>query len=281
MPANLNMAASGIAYTSSDTGGWQRPSGPKAPHAPLIDPAGATAMATDYADYPELFVRWFELNSFTPTLRIHGRRPATAIWEYGKAAEPVLASWLRLRHSLIPYIYSLGHATYDNGAPFMRALWMDFGSDPQVSNIGDEYMFGPAFLVAPVTEQGATSRRVYLPAGTDWYDWWSNQKHAGGQWITTPAPIDRMPLFIRAGSIVPLGEQVPSTATRQRLSELRVFPGRDGIARLYDDDGKTNAYRRAGGGTVLTWNDAAGRLTASGALPTGQAIGSLVQIVGR
>ncbi|MGI4949105.1 MAG: TIM-barrel domain-containing protein, partial [Janthinobacterium lividum] len=181
MPANLNMAASGIAYTSSDTGGWQRPSGPKAPHAPLIDPAGATAMATDYADYPELFVRWFELNSFTPTLRIHGRRPATAIWEYGKAAEPVLASWLRLRHSLIPYIYSLGHATYDNGAPFMRALWMDFPNDPRVKTIGDQYMFGPAFLAAPVTEQGQTSRPVYLPAGTDWYDWWTGAKIAAAR----------------------------------------------------------------------------------------------------
>ena len=132
-----------------------------------------------------------------------------------------------------------------------------------------------------MTEQGATSRRVYLPAGSDWYDWWSNEKHAGGQWITAPAPIERMPLFVRAGSVVPLGEQIPNTATKQKLTELRVFPGRDGTALLYDDDGTSNAYRRAGGATTLTWNDAAGRLTASGALPTGQALQPLVKVVGR
>ncbi|MGI4732425.1 MAG: TIM-barrel domain-containing protein [Janthinobacterium lividum] len=282
VPANLNMAASGIAYTSSDTGGWQWPSGPKAAHAPLIDPAGATAMAPDYADYPELFVRWFELNSFTPTLRIHGQRPATAIWEYGKAAEPVLASWLRLRYSLIPYIYSLGHATYENGAPFMRALWMDFPNDPRVKTIGDQYMFGPAFLAAPVTEQGQTSRPVYLPAGTDWYDWWTGAKLAGGQTIEAAAPIDRMPLFVRAGSIVPIGAQVPSTATAQRLESIRVFPGRDAMFTLYDDDGTTNAYKTGGGRSVtLRCDDCAGRLTAAGRLPTGQDAAALAHVVGR
>ncbi|SEM75373.1 alpha-D-xyloside xylohydrolase [Sphingomonas gellani] len=282
VPTGLNMTASGIAYWSSDTGGWQWPSGPKALHAPLVDPAGAKAMGPDYPDYPELFVRWFQYNSFTPTLRIHGQRPATAIWEYGAAAEPILAAWTRLRYSLIPYIYPLARQTYDTGAPFMRALWMDFPKDAAVSDIRDEYMFGPAFLVAPVTEQGATSRRVYLPAGTDWYDWWTNQKHAGGQWIDAVAPIDRMPLFVRAGSIVPLGAQVPSTATRQLLSEIRVFPGRDATAMLYDDDGKTNAYKSKGAkGTTLTWNEASGRLTASATLPTGQAPQALVKVVGR
>jgi alpha-D-xyloside xylohydrolase len=282
VPANLNMAASGIAYTSSDTGGWQWPSGPKAAHPPLVDPAGATAMAPDYPDYPELFVRWFELNSFTPTLRIHGQRPATAIWEYGKAAEPILASWLKLRYSLIPYIYSLGHGTYENGAPFMRALWMDFPNDPKVKTVGDQYMFGPAFLVAPVTQQGQTSRPVYLPAGSDWYDWWSGQRVAGGQTIAAAAPIDRMPLFVRAGSIVPIGAPVASTATAQKLESIRVFPGRDASFTLYDDDGVTNDYKAGGGRSVtLRWDDRAGRLTASGRLPTGQEAGTLVSVAGR
>lgn len=282
VPANLNMAASGIAYTSSDTGGWQYPSGPKAAHPPLVDPAGATAMGPDYPDYPELFVRWFQLNSFTSTLRIHGQRPATAIWQYGKAAEPILASWLKLRYSLIPYIYSLGHATYEDGAPFMRALWMDFPHDPQVAGIGDEYMFGPAFLVAPVTQQGQTSRPVYLPAGSDWYDWWSGQRVAGGQTIAAAAPIDRMPLFVRAGSIVPIGAPVPSTATAQALRSIRVFPGRDASFVLYDDDGITNDYRKGGGRSVtLRWDDRAGRLTASGRLPTGQDAGTLADVAAR
>ena len=280
IPANLDMAASGIAYTSSDTGGWQWPNGPKAAHAPLVDPAGATAMAPSYPDYPELFVRWFQLNSFTPTLRIHGQRPATAIWQYGKAAEPILADWLRLRYSLMPYLYAMGHGTYETGAPFMRALFMDFPGDQTAATLNDEYMFGPAFLVAPITEQGATSRKVYLPAGSDWYDWWTNRKIAGGQWIEAAAPIDRMPLFVRAGSIVPLGAPIPNTATKQALSEIRVFPGRNASFTLYDDDGVTNAYKKDGGkSATLHWDEASKKLTASGALPTGQAPGPLVKVI--
>jgi alpha-D-xyloside xylohydrolase len=280
IPTGLGMTASGIAYWSSDTGGWQWPHGPKAQHPPLLDPAGATAMAPDYADYPELFTRWFAYNSFTPTLRIHGQRPATAIWEYGKAAEPVLAKFLRLRYALIPYIYAQGRQTYESGAPFMRALFMDFPNDPRVATIGDQYMFGPAFLVAPVTEQGATSRAVYLPAGADWYDYWTNRRYAGGQTVTVAAPIDQIPLFVRAGSIVPVGVQIPNTATRQPLEAIRVYPGRDARFTLYDDDGVTNAYRKTGGSKAeLRWDDKAGKLTASGKLPTGQDAGGLVQVV--
>jgi len=281
IPANLNMAASGIAYTSSDTGGWQFPNGPKAQNPVLVDPAGATAMAPNYVDYPELFVRWFQLNSFTPTLRIHGQRPATAIWQYGKAAEPILAEQLRQRYQLMPYLYAMGHGTYETGAPFMRALFMDFPGDQTAATLNDEYMFGPAFLVAPVTEQGATSRKVYLPAGNDWYDWWTNRKIAGGQWIEAAAPIEHIPLFVRAGSIVPLGAPIQNTATKQALTEIRVFPGRNASFTLYDDDGVTNAYKKDGGkSATLHWDDAAKKLTASGVLPTGQAPAPLVKVIG-
>jgi len=281
VPAGLNFTASGHAYWSSDTGGWQWPSGPPAERPVLLDPAGATAMGAEYKDYPELFTRWFAYNVFTPTLRIHGQRPGTAIWEYGTAAEPVLAKFLRLRYALIPYLYSLGYKTHETGAPFMRGLFMDFPDDPEVANLGDEYMFGPAFLVAPVTEQGVTARRVYLPAGTDWYDYWTDEKHAGGQWVTAAAPIDRIPLFVRAGSIVPLGAQVPNTSARQPLEAIRVYPGRDGAFTLYDDDGVTNAYRKgAGTRTELRWNDREGRLSASGKLPGGQDLQALVRLAG-
>jgi len=281
IPANLNMAASGIAYTSSDTGGWQWPSGPQAQKPLLVDPAGATAMGSNYTDYPELFVRWFQLNTFTPTLRVHGNRPATAVWEYGKAAEPILADYLRLRYQLMPYLYALGHGTYETGAPFMRALFMDFPNDPNVANLSDEFMFGPAFLVAPITEQGQTSRKVYLPAGNDWYDWWTNRKVAGGQWIDAEAPINRIPLFVRAGSIVPMGAPIPNTATKQALSEIRVFPGRNASFTLYDDDGVTNAYKKDGGKTAtLRWDEATQKLTASGVLPTAQTPASLVKVIG-
>ncbi|RZL76814.1 MAG: DUF5110 domain-containing protein, partial [Sphingomonas sp.] len=280
VPAGLGFTATGMAYWSSDTGGWQYPNGPKAEHAPLLDPAGATAMSPSYTDYPELFTRWFAYNSFTPTLRIHGQRPATAIWDYGTAAEPVLAGFLKLRYALIPYLYSLGYQTYKTGAPFMRALFMDFPNDSAVATIGDEYMFGPAFLVAPVTEQGATSRKVYLPAGSEWYDYWTDQRFAGGQTIVAAAPIDRIPLFVRAGSIVPMGVQVPSTATKQALETIKVYPGRDASFSLYDDDGVTNGYKKGSGSSaVLRWNDATKTLTTSGPLPTRQAVDTLVKIV--
>jgi len=152
--------------------------------------------------------------------------------------------------------------------------------DQTAATLTDEYMFGPAFLVAPVTEQGATSRKVYLPAGNDWYDWWTNRKIAGGQWIEAEAPINRIPLFVRAGSIVPLGAPIPNTATKQALSEIRVFPGRNASFTLYDDDGVTNAYKKDGGkSATLRWDEATGKLSASGALPTGQAPAPLVKVI--
>ena len=101
------------------------------------------------------------------------------VWSYGKQAEPILEQYLRLRYELMPYIYSLGYFTHKTGAPFMRALFMDFPDDPKVAEIGDEYMFGPAFLVAPVTEQGATTKQVYLPAGADWYNYWTHKRYHG------------------------------------------------------------------------------------------------------
>jgi alpha-D-xyloside xylohydrolase len=162
----------------------------------------------------------------------------------------------------------------------MRALFMDFPDDPKVVDLGDEYMFGPAFLVAPVTEQGVTSRPVYLPAGADWYDYWTNQRYHGGQTITAAAPIERIPLFVRAGSIVPMGAPIPSTATRQPLESIRVYPGRSTSFTLYDDDGVSNRYRTGSGGTALHWDEATQRLSSSGKLPTGQDVAPLVRVIG-
>lgn len=148
----------------------------------------------------------------------------------------------------------------------MRGLFMDFGDDPKTADIGDEYMFGPALLVAPVTEQGRTSRQVYLPAGTDWYNFWTNERMHGGQTITVDAPIDTIPLFVRAGSILPLGTPVESTNENQKIASLRVYPGADGDFELYRDDGKTYAYEH---GTFelshLHWSDSNRRLTHNGA----------------
>ncbi len=162
----------------------------------------------------------------------------------------------------MPYIYSLGYKTYQTGAPFMRALFMDFPDDPQAADIRDEYMFGPAFLVAPVTEQGATSRQVYLPAGTDWYNYWTNEHVHGGQTIRVDAPIECLPLFVRAGSILPLGAAIESTSQAQKIERVRVYPGSDADFTLYDDDGKTYAYEKGDSRiTHLHWDDTAKKLT--------------------
>ena len=148
----------------------------------------------------------------------------------------------------------------------MRGLFMDFGSDPNVAGIGDEYMFGPALLVAPVTEQGSTSREVYLPAGTDWYNFWTNERVHGGQRVRVSAAIDTIPVFVRAGSIVPLGAPVLSTDEKQAIAEVRVYPGANGEFTLYNDDGKSYAYEQGKSEiTRLRWDEASGKLTHTGA----------------
>ena len=155
IPTGLDMTASGIAYWGNDVGGWQYlPAEHKPAKTPLIDPSDARENVGGYDDYPELYTRWFEYGAFQPNFRTHGSRRYNEVWSYGKQAEPILEKYLKLRYQLMPYIYSLGYATNQTGAPYMRALFMDFPNDPKVADIGDEYMFGPAFLVAPVTEQG-------------------------------------------------------------------------------------------------------------------------------
>ena len=262
IPTGLNFCASGFAWWSSDIGGWQG-----LPDAPpedesykelLIETKDAQAVVGAHVNYPELYVRWFQFGAFCPTFRAHGTRPENEVWSYGDEAERVLVKYLKLRYRLLPYIYSLAWRTHVTGAPFMRALFMDFPSDPAVRDVADEYMFGPAFLVAPVTEQGATEREVYLPAGADWYDYWTNEKYTGGQTITAKAPLDVLPLFVRAGSIVPHGEVVPHTGVKQTNIELRVYEGADAEFTLYRDDGKTYAYERGEFTlTTLAWDDAA------------------------
>jgi alpha-D-xyloside xylohydrolase len=266
VPTGLNMTASGIAYWGNDIGGWQKLGGHAAsPRTPLIDGSEASAVIGEYRDYPELFTRWFQYGTFLPTLRVHGDRKETELWSYGKQAETILAEYNRLRYRLIPYIYSQAKFTHDTGAPFMRPLWMDFPQDPKVADIGTQYMFGPAFLVAPVTAQGQTEKDVYLPAGSDWYNFWTNEKLAGGQWVKVAAPIERIPVFVRAGSIVPIGADIQSTATRQAISEIRVYPGRDGEFALYDDDGVSYDYEKGKGSvTRLRWDNSKGALSATG-----------------
>ena len=266
IPTGLDFAASGLTYWSNDTGGWQYlPAEHHPAHKPLLDPSDARENVGGYDDYPELYTRWFQYAAFLPIFRAHGSRPANEVWSYGSQAEPILEKYLRLRYQLMPYIYSLGYRTWLTGAPFLRALPLDFPNDPKVADLGDEYMFGPAFLVAPVTEQGATSRQVYLPAGADWYNFWTNERMRGGQTVTAAAPIDTIPLFVRAGSIVPLGAAVESTHQAQAIAKVRVYPGADASFTLFSDDGKTYAYEEgAGSVTRLSWDEARQKLTRQG-----------------
>ena len=283
VPTGINFVASGMPYWSTDIGGWQYLPAVHTPdHAPLLDPSDARDTVGQYDDYPELYVRWFEYGAFQPNFRSHGSRPQNEVWSYGKQAEPILAKYLRLRYEMMPYIYSLGHYSHETGAPFMRGLFLDFGSDATVANLGDEYMFGPALLVAPVTEQGATSRRVYLPAGTDWYNYWTNERVHGGQWMVVQAPIDTIPLFVKAGSILPLGSVVESTNEQQQIARVRVYAGADGDFALYQDDGTTYAYEQGKFAlTELHWSDATGKLTQRGAKAWTKPDAEVVEVIGR
>ena len=266
VPTGIDFTASGMPYWSTDIGGWQAlPFHHTPKHPPLIDPSDARDNVGNYDDYPELYVRWFEYGAFQPNFRTHGTRKHNEVWSYGKQAEPILEKYLRLRYQLMPYIYSLGWQVHQTGAPFMRGLFLDFPNDPNVVDIGDEYMFGPALLVAPVTEQGATARSVYLPAGSDWFNYWTNQRFHGGQRITAPAPIDTIPIFVRAGSILPLGAPVESTNEKQEIEKIRIYPGADAHFSLYSDDGTTYAYEH-GAYTVteLSWDDANHTFTHNG-----------------
>ena len=159
---------------------------------------------------------------------------------------------------------------------------MDFPTDLKAADIPDVYMYGPAFLVAPVTEQGATQRTVYLPAGCDWYNYWTNQRLPGGQTVVADAPIDTLPLFVKAGSIVPLGSEVLSASQPQRIISVRVYPGADGSLTLFQDDGKTYAYEKGAGSIMrLTWDEATHQLKHEGPPAWDAPDASVVNVVGK
>jgi alpha-D-xyloside xylohydrolase len=165
----------------------------------------------------------------------------------------------------MPYIYSLAWKTTQTGAPFMRALFMDFPEDKEVRDMKYQYMFGPALLVAPVYEAGKTQHEVYLPKGTGWYDFWTEAHYEGGQTVTVDVPLDTIPLFVKAGSILPLGEVVEHVGIPQNLTEIRVYKGANASFDLYNDDGLTYDYEDGNYAlATLNWNDAKQAFTADG-----------------
>ncbi len=245
IPAGLNFALSGIPYWTTDIGGFVS--------GDPDDPA-----------YRELFIRWFQYGTFSPILRVHGTRKTdqNELWSYGPEAQKILVSFDRLRYRMLPYIYSLAWKTTSESYTPMRPLVMDFRSDVRAQNIGDQFMYGPAFLVNPVTEPAATTRRLYLPQ-SKWYDFWTGASVAGGRTIDASAPLDRLPLYIRAGSILPLGpDEEWSTEKPADPIELRIYRGADADFTLYEDENDTYNYEKGMYATIpLHWDDAKQALT--------------------
>ncbi|HET9309121.1 MAG TPA: glycoside hydrolase family 31 protein [Candidatus Sulfotelmatobacter sp.] len=245
IPAGLNFSLSGIPYWTTDIGGFVFGS--------PTDPA-----------FRELFVRWFQYGTFNPILRVHGTRKPdeNELWSYGPDAQNILVNFDRLRYRMLPYIYSLAWKTTSAGYTPMRPLVMDFRTDPRAQNIGDQFMFGPAFLVNPVTEPAATTRQLYLPEAK-WYDFWTGAEVAGGHMINSIAPLERLPLYMRAGSIVPLGpDEEWSTEKPGDPIELRIYRGADGDFTIYEDENDNYDYEKGAYATIpLHWDDASHTLT--------------------
>ena len=248
IPAGLNYSVSGLPYWTTDIGGFVV--------ANPDDPA-----------YRELYIRWFEFGAFCPIFRAHGTRTTNQneLWSYGLEAQKILVSYDRLRYRLMPYIYSIAWKTTNQGYTIMRPLVMDFREDVRAQNIGDQFLFGPALLVNPVTEPGATTRRVYLP-NAQWYDFWSGANVQGGRTLDAPTTIDRLPLFVRAGSILPLGPELEyATEKPADPIELRIYPGANGLFTLYEDENDTYNYERGSYSTIpFFWDEPTHTLTIGG-----------------
>lgn len=266
--AGISYCLSGMPYWTMDVGGFAVPRRYTAARG--MDSAGepiyGQPAAADVEDWRELNTRWFEFGTFTPLLRVHGEYPFREMWQFGGDTSPAYHAELkfdRLRYRLMPYIYSMAGAVTRNGGTMMRGLVMDFRNDAKAREITDEYMFGPAFLVNPVTEPKARTRPVYLPTAAGWYDFWTGEAFAGSQTIQAPAPYDAIPLYVRAGSIVPFGPELQYTGEKPADPiTLFVYTGADGAFTLYEDDGLTYGYERGAAATIsINWNDATRTLT--------------------
>ena len=238
----LDYMASGLPYWTTDTGGFFRPSKDQ-----FNDPA-----------YHERFLRWMEYSVFTPLLRVHGYQTNTEPWNYGPEMVEQERKILDLRSQLLPYIYSQAADVTFHGGTMMRPLVMDFLTDEKALQQKYEYMFGPAFLVSPVLDAGVTTVQVYAPQTPGgWYEWTTGQPVASGAEATIASPIEKIPVLVRAGSIVPLGPvQQYVGEDKNPPEEIRIYPGAGGQFTLYDDDGQTYAYEHGQSSRIgLTWDD--------------------------
>jgi alpha-D-xyloside xylohydrolase len=254
--AGLGYSISGLPYWTMDSGGFSVPG--------KFNARNASPEAVD--EWRELNTRWFEFATFVPLLRVHGEAPYREMWQFGGEESEAYKAQLkfdRLRYRMLPYVYSVaGNVTQHDGT-FMRPLVMDYPGDEMARTLSDQYMFGPAFLVSPVTEYKARKRSLYLPAGATWYDFWTGKSRHGGATVQADAPYDAMPLHVPGGSIVPFGPELQWTG--EKASDpltVYVYTGADGAFTLYEDDGLTYGYEKGAFATIpLKWNDSTNTLT--------------------
>jgi alpha-D-xyloside xylohydrolase len=252
--AGLGLSMAGVPNWTFDIGGY------------VVEDRYLHPSDADLAEWREIYTRWFQFGAFVPIFRSHGQGQLREIYNVAPPGSDIyetLARYDRLRYRLMPYIYTLAGETYRDDYTMMRGLVMDFPSDPNVANLANEYMFGPAFLVAPVGEYKARSREVYLPAGARWYDFSTGRRFDGGQKVMADAPLSRMPLFVKAGSIVPVGPAIEYTSEKPAAPiTLFIYTGANGRFELYSDDGESYAYQKVGFARIpIAYDDARRMLT--------------------
>lgn len=192
----------------------------------------------------ELFIRWFEWGTFCPIFRTHGTRAGNEPWSFGENVEKIITKYINLRYKLMPYIYSCSRKVTENGRPIMRAMCMDYKDDEIAINQCTQYMFGPSILVAPVTDEGYRERKVYLPIGK-WYDFWTDEMFEGNRWVSIQANLDTIPLFIKAGSIIPMCKILQhADSNLPEEIEIHSYKGESGRFELYEDDGISYNYEK-------------------------------------
>ena len=261
--AGLNFAVSGIPYWTMDIGGFCVENRYVAAQQ-LFDKTGVEN--ADLKEWRELNTRWYQFGAFCPLFRAHGQYPLREVWNIAPENHPAYKSivdYTKLRYRLMPYIYSLAGMTYFQDYTIMRPLVMDFTNDKQVYDIGDQFMFGPAFMAAPIYKYGARTKDMYFPAGKGWYDFYTGKYVAGGQQLTVDAPYERMPLYVKAGSIVPFGPDIQYAMEKQPdVITLYVYAGADADFTLYEDEGVNYGYEQGRYAQIpIHYSEADGKLT--------------------
>lgn len=252
--AGVNFSLSGLPYWTMDIGGFVVPKRFEQPGA------------EDLEEWRELNTRWFQFGAFVPLFRSHGQYPFRELFNIAPethSAYKSMVDYINLRYRLMPYIYTIAGQAYHQDYTMMRGLVMDFPKDTLVQSIGDQYMFGPSLLISPVVEYKQRLRPVYLPSGQGWYELYSGKYHTGGQTITADAPYERMPIFVKEGSIIPMGPALEFTG--QKLADtitLFVYRGTDASFELYEDEELNYGYEKGRFSNIsIKYEEASGKLT--------------------